>query len=216
MADLTYNMAMLGRERQLYFVMRRNVFDRLLFLEFPSRIRVGRRLLATPRRQSHSNLRISFAVPAGRDSRFPPKRRKVARSCGSGVMKIGWAALEVCRPQGETHIVLRRTPMTDRTIDLDKHRGMTAQKETGLRRLHAEVRAQRDALRARQDALEEQLVAAPAANWEDAAEKARYLLNLFAGSIDAQDPRRQKLIAVVLDDFRRLSGEPSDPSKEET
>lgn len=103
--------------------------------------------------------------------------------------------------------------MTDRTIDLDEHRGMAAQKETKLRRLHAEVREQRHALRARQDALEEQLVAAPAESWEDAAEKARYLLNLFAASIDAQDPRRQRLIAAVLDDFERLSGEPADPPK---
>jgi hypothetical protein len=57
-------------------------------------------------------------------------------------------------------------------------------------------------------ALEAQLVAAPAENWEDAAEKAHYLLNLFAST---QDPRRQRLIAAVLDDFRRLSGEPLRP-----
>jgi len=99
--------------------------------------------------------------------------------------------------------------MTDKTVDLDTHRGMAAQKETSLRRLHTEVREQRDALRARQDALEEQLVAAAAESWEEAAEKARYLLNLFAASVEAQDPRRQKLIAAVLEDFRRLSGEPS-------
>ena len=37
--------------------------------------------------------------------------------------------------------------MTDDTINLDTHRGMKAQKETRLRRLHAEVREQRDALR---------------------------------------------------------------------
>jgi hypothetical protein len=106
--------------------------------------------------------------------------------------------------------------MTEETVDLDKRRGMTAQKETRLRRLHADVRAQRDALRVRQDALEAQLLAAPAENWEDAAEKARYLLNLFAASIEAQDPRRQKLIAAVLDDFRRLSGELPDEPAEET
>lgn len=106
--------------------------------------------------------------------------------------------------------------MTEETVDLDERRGMAAQKETRLRRLHAEVRAQRDALRVRQDALETQLLAAPAENWEDAAEKARYLLNLFAASIEAQDPRRQKLIAAVLDDFRRLSGEPLDEPTEET
>jgi hypothetical protein len=40
--------------------------------------------------------------------------------------------------------------------------------------------------------------------------KARYLLNLFAASMDAQDPRRRKPIAAVLDDFNRRSGEPSD------
>jgi hypothetical protein len=106
--------------------------------------------------------------------------------------------------------------MSEETVDLDKRRGMAAQKETRLRRLHAEVRAQRDALRTRQDALEAQLLAAPAENWEDAAEKARYLLNLFAASIEAQDPRRQKLIAAVLDDFRRLSGELPDEPAEET
>ena len=106
--------------------------------------------------------------------------------------------------------------MTDETVDLDKHRGMAEQKETRLRRLHAEVREQRDALRARQDALEEQLVAAPAASWDEAAEKARYLLHLFAASTEAQDPRRQKLIGAVLDDFRRLSGEPSDAPTEKS
>src|ERR1700757_1461062 len=105
--------------------------------------------------------------------------------------------------------------MTDKTIELDEHRGMTAQKETTLRRLHAEVREKRDALRARQDALEEQLVAAPAESWEEAAEKARYLLTLFAASMDAQDPRRQRLITAVLDDFSRLAGETPDAPNEE-
>jgi hypothetical protein len=55
--------------------------------------------------------------------------------------------------------------------------------------------------------LETHLIAAPAANWHEASEKARYLLNLFAGTIVAEDPRRQKLIAAVLADFRRLSDE---------
>ena len=97
--------------------------------------------------------------------------------------------------------------MTDDTIDLDKHRGMAAQKATELRRLLAEVRLDETALRARQDALEAQLIAAPALAWEDAAEKARYLLDLFAASLAGQDPRRQKLITAVLEDFTRLSRE---------
>jgi hypothetical protein len=97
--------------------------------------------------------------------------------------------------------------MTDKPIDLDQHRGMSAQKATGLRRLLAEVESNERTLRLRQDELETQLIAAPAANWHDAAEKARYLLNLFAATPGAQDPRRQKLIAAVLADFKRLSGE---------
>ena len=97
--------------------------------------------------------------------------------------------------------------MTDKTIDLDAHRGMAAQKATDIRRLLAEVEANERALRLRQDELESQLVSAPAANWHEAAEKARYLLNLFANSLGAQDPRRQKLIAAVLNDFDRLEKE---------
>ena len=97
--------------------------------------------------------------------------------------------------------------MTDKPIDLDQHRGMSAQKATGLRRLLAEVESNERSLRLRQDELETQLLSAPAANWHDAAEKARYLLNLFAATIGAQDPRRQKLIAAVLADFKRLSGD---------
>ena len=95
--------------------------------------------------------------------------------------------------------------MTDKTIDLDQHRGMAAQKATDLRRLLAEVEANERALRLRQDELESHLIASPAANWHEAAEKARYLLNLFSNSMAAEDPRRQKLIAAVLDDFERLA-----------
>lgn len=97
--------------------------------------------------------------------------------------------------------------MTDKTIELDQHRGMAAQKATDVRRLLAEVEANEKLLRERQDELEAQLVALPAANWIDAAEKARYLLKLFAATPAAQDPRRQKLIAVLLEDFARLARE---------
>src|SRR5258707_4056965 len=94
--------------------------------------------------------------------------------------------------------------MTEKTIDLDQHRGMAAQKATALRRLLASVEANEKALRLRQDELEARLIAAPAANWQEAAEKARYLLKIFASSLPAQDPRRQKLIAAVLDEAKIL------------
>lgn len=97
--------------------------------------------------------------------------------------------------------------MTDKTIELDQHRGMAAQRATELRRLLADVEANEKTLRLRQTELETQLLAAPAANWHEAAEKARYLLSLFATTPAAQDPRRQKLIAAVNSDFDRLSGD---------
>ena len=51
--------------------------------------------------------------------------------------------------------------MTDKTIDLDKHRGMAAQKATDLRRLLSEVESNERTLRLRQDELESHLIAAP-------------------------------------------------------
>ena len=100
--------------------------------------------------------------------------------------------------------------MTRDTIELDKRRGMMAQKATELRRLLSEVSANEETLRSRQKELEEQLLATPALSWEEAADKARYLLSLFASSLGGQDPRRQMLIARVLEDFTRLSTSPED------
>jgi hypothetical protein len=99
--------------------------------------------------------------------------------------------------------------MTERPVELDARRGMAAQKATELRRLLSEVSANEKTLRARQQELEDQLLASPAQSWEEAAEKARYLLSLFADSLAGQDPRRQMLIARVLEDFVRLTSPPS-------
>lgn len=97
--------------------------------------------------------------------------------------------------------------MSDKPVDLDQHRGMAAQKATKARRLLAEVRANEKALRERRDELETQLMATPAMNWQEAAGKAQYLLELFAETAQAQDPRKQALIAAVLEDFARLGAE---------
>jgi hypothetical protein len=95
--------------------------------------------------------------------------------------------------------------MTHKTVDLDKHRGMAAQKATDPRRLVSEVAANERALRETQDQLEAQLIAAPASNWEEAADKVRYMLSVLAATPSGQDPRTKKLIQAVLDDFGRLS-----------
>ena len=94
--------------------------------------------------------------------------------------------------------------LADRTIDLDKHRGLAAQKATETRRLLADVEADAQAVKSRQAAMESNLSAKPARTWKDAAKKARYLLLLLASTPAVQDPRRKQLIANVLDDFCRL------------
>lgn len=94
--------------------------------------------------------------------------------------------------------------MPDRPVELDKHRGMAAQKSTELRRRLHEVQADRIALQRRRDEFERHAVAAPSTTWPEAAAKARYLIQLFAVTPEAQDRRRQQLIAKVLDDFDRL------------
>ena len=99
--------------------------------------------------------------------------------------------------------------MVDDPTNLDAHRGMAAQKATDLRRLRSEVEADQAALHERQAKLEDLLAAAPAADWPEAVEKARYLLGLFTQSLDAADLRRRKLIDRVLADFDHLLDKPT-------
>ncbi len=93
----------------------------------------------------------------------------------------------------------------DTPVTLDSHRGLKAQKAVDLRRLQADVEANEQNLRDRHEELQAHLLASPAQTWEEAAEKARYLITLFAGPVDMQDPRRHKMIAAVFEDFERLS-----------
>jgi len=95
----------------------------------------------------------------------------------------------------------------DDPVDLDTHRGMEGLKSTELRRHRQAVEAQYEQLRQRQTELETMLNAAPAQSWTEAAEKARYLINLFATTAEARDPRRRKLIDGTLADLARLSGD---------
>jgi len=96
--------------------------------------------------------------------------------------------------------------MTKDPIDLDTHRGMSAQKATEDRRHTAGVEADRAMLRQHQDELGDALSAGPAATWEEAGRKALYLITVFAGTPEGQDPRYRKLIAGSLEDIQRLSG----------
>jgi len=96
--------------------------------------------------------------------------------------------------------------MSDAPVDLDKHRGIAAQKATDIRRLQADVEASAKLLRDRQIAVEAQLLAMPAVSWPEAAAKARYILGLYAAGLAQADTHHRDLVAAVLADFIRLEG----------
>jgi hypothetical protein len=95
--------------------------------------------------------------------------------------------------------------VNDDPVSLDEHRGMLAQKQTEIRRLMQGVQADQAALRMHQEELEMVMLAADAATWAEAAAKARYLIELYAATPEARDPRRQQLITRVLADLARLA-----------
>jgi hypothetical protein len=97
--------------------------------------------------------------------------------------------------------------MSDKPLDLDKHRGMAAQKATDIRRALAEVENHARDLRERQGVLEQDLLSIPAASWSEAVAKARYVLNLYAASLAPADTHHRDLVAAVFADFARLSRE---------
>ncbi|GAC1501721.1 MAG: hypothetical protein NVS4B4_02660 [Bradyrhizobium sp.] len=98
-------------------------------------------------------------------------------------------------------------PVTEEPLELDKHRGMAAQKATDIRRILAEVENNAKDLRDRQTIIENQLLSSPAASWPEAAAKARYVLNLYASDLGPADTHHRDLIGAVLADFVRLSNE---------
>jgi hypothetical protein len=97
--------------------------------------------------------------------------------------------------------------VTEIPIELDKHRGMAAQKATDIRRVIAEVEANAKLLRDKQGVVEIEILAVPAISWPEAVAKARYVLNLYSASLAPTDTHHRDLVAAVLADLTRLSGE---------
>jgi len=97
--------------------------------------------------------------------------------------------------------------VSDKPLDLDKHRGMAAQKATDIRRILADVENNAKNLRDRQAILEDQLLSVPAASWSEAAAKARYVLNLYAAGLAPADTHHRDLVAAIFADFARLPNE---------
>jgi len=95
--------------------------------------------------------------------------------------------------------------VSDKPLDLDKHRGMAAQKATDIRRALAEVETNARQLRERQEILENQLLSVQAASWPEAAAKAKYVLNLYSAELAPGDAHHRDLVAAVFADFARLT-----------
>jgi hypothetical protein len=102
---------------------------------------------------------------------------------------------------------MRARHVTEIPIDLDRHRGMAAQKATDIRRVLADVEANAKLLRDKQGVVEIQLLAVPAASWPEAVAKARYVLNLYSAGLSPSDTHHRDLVAAVLADFARLSAD---------
>jgi hypothetical protein len=83
--------------------------------------------------------------------------------------------------------------VTEIPIELDKHRGMAAQKATDIRRVIAEVEANAKLLRDKQGVVEIEILAVPAISWPEAAgvasELSRYLVTTSAVLDWARRPR---------------------------
>lgn len=107
-----------------------------------------------------------------------------------------------CRTRSES------TPrVTDTPIELDRHRGMAAQKATDLRRTLADVEASAKLLRDGQAVVESQIINVPAACWSEAVAKARYVFDLYTADLAPTDTHHRELVAAVLADLVRLSGQ---------
>jgi hypothetical protein len=99
-------------------------------------------------------------------------------------------------------------PASDEPVELDTRRSAGNLIAADIRR-HSlrDFEADRSDLRKRQEELEAQLLAEPARTWQEAAARAQYLIRRYAETAEAQDARKQKLVARALADLARLMEE---------
>lgn len=105
--------------------------------------------------------------------------------------------------------------MNEIPIDLDKHRGMAAQKETDIRRRILEVQSDRAALKIRQRDFEDLLESVPAQSQREAVIKAKYIIHLYAGTQESPDPRLAPVIARSFEELDRLFNLHTPPTGQE-
>lgn len=96
--------------------------------------------------------------------------------------------------------------MADDPVNLDKHRGMAAQRATEVRRGRSRRQeSERVSSRDRHKEIDRILASAPAADWAEAAKNARFLIELLSGGSLAQDCHYRALMARVLQDIDNLA-----------
>src|SRR5437867_12959128 len=100
---------------------------------------------------------------------------------------------------------MRARRVTETPIELDKHRGMAAQKATDIRRILAEVEANAKLLRDKQGVVELEILAAPATSWPEAVAKARYVIKLHVATLAPTDTQHRDHMASVLGDLTELT-----------
>ena len=109
------------------------------------------------------------------------------------------------QPDGGKNDCEREAPDLDEPVDLDARRRAGDLIAADIRR-HSlrDFEADQYELRKRQEELEAQLLAEPARTWHEAAARAQYLIRRYAETAEAQDARKQKLVARALADLARL------------
>jgi hypothetical protein len=109
------------------------------------------------------------------------------------------------QPEGGKNERELEAPDLDEAVDLDTRRSAGDLIAADIRR-HSlrDFEADQSELRKRQDELEAQLLAEPARTWHEAGARAQYLIRRYAQTAEAQDARKQKLVARALADLARL------------
>jgi hypothetical protein len=102
--------------------------------------------------------------------------------------------------------------MPNAPIDLDRYRDAEARTTASQRhrRCLDSFRADQASLERAQIAFEDDLMATPAQTWPLAAAKAQYLIQLFAATPQASDPRCRQFIEQTLDDLACLCASAED------
>jgi len=133
-------------------------------------------------------------------------KRMLNCNVGAAQFSLGVTSIGAADPF-EAPLSNRAHLMNDRPLDLDKHRGMAAQKATDMRSILADVENNARDLRDRQGLLESQLLSFRRRHWPEAAAKARYILTSYAAGLAPTDKRHRDLINVRAADFDRLCNE---------